>query len=318
MDGLRTCLLPFITSEWAELVPFFLGRLLPAVQALPPGVSLTEPPAVNPSAPNVAPATAPVPLAPGLQTVTSSRPSPPAPANTRLASASSGPSQLVQPPAHPSPSSPRGSNAKRTSRCTRPSSPPVSPPVASGSGSAAVARPATTPSAQPQMPIDCHPGTRPDGWVTCNRCKKRKQRCAPPAGSARPFTSCTRCLLNKVECVRGPVEAVVHRAYRLQVLPTSHQLNLRPFQPLHALLPNAGLRDCALKLSLSRGLPLFPGPTFMPCPWMIHIPRFLLTFHFMGRLQRPSKISFVGTTKSMLPCASVVSQSLNINARSPT
>ena len=186
-------------------MPFFLGHLLPAVQALPPGTSLTESYdslAANASAPHDAiPDATAVPLA----------------------------------PTHPSPSS-RDSDAERTSRPTRRLSQPVyspkrAPPIddipsqpsiaafsrtaspAVALGSVAVAPAATsTPSTRPQMPIDWLPGIRPDGWVTCNHCKRRKQRCVPPAGSAPSSTSCTRCLRNKVECVRGHV---VHRAYRL-------------------------------------------------------------------------------------------------------
>jgi hypothetical protein len=100
-------MLAFITLEWAELVPFFLDNLLPAVQALPPGSSLTETydsSAAEPSVTNAAPAASARSPIPALPTATTSVSSPPASRVTCSPSDASGFPQLILPPS-PAPSS---------------------------------------------------------------------------------------------------------------------------------------------------------------------------------------------------------------------
>jgi hypothetical protein len=86
-DRMWPICLPYITLEWADIVPIFLGRLTSAVHTLPPGCSLTEmydaqpvhPPAVHIVHP--LPAVAPVsslltPVAAATSMPLSSAPSP--------------------------------------------------------------------------------------------------------------------------------------------------------------------------------------------------------------------------------------------------
>ena len=87
LDHMRPICLPYITSEWANIIPIFLGCLTSAVRALPPGHSLTKaynaqpvhPPAVRIVHP--LPAVAPVsslltPVAAATSMPLSSAPSP--------------------------------------------------------------------------------------------------------------------------------------------------------------------------------------------------------------------------------------------------
>jgi hypothetical protein len=237
IDHTSDFLLPYMTSEWADLAPGLVRDWVKTVEGLDPGISLGEVfPDMLPSGSSLL---GPVPDPPPSQpSALSPLVLPPMSRTPSSGSAGSHPPResAVEPAARPTRPLPRPVYRLRESPSSdevlepSPSSDTVVPPAAvrrrvipdvvnsSSSASPAADSPgaagaspaASLPSAQQQpatevvlVPMD----QRPAGWLTCTYCSKRKQKCAPEVGAKPPFRSCAACLNSGLRCVPVPKTA---------------------------------------------------------------------------------------------------------------
>ena len=237
VQGVFDCIWPvcllYITSEWADIVPVFLGHLMSAIHALPPSRSLTKaynaqpvrPPAVRIVCPlpAVAPASSSLtPVAAATSAPLSSAPSP----ITCSGSSGSGLSQLAPPSSHvpslgpgPSPLTVIGpefflASTSLPSRhiMVRPTEPrPAIILPGDDSSDSAPARPAK------HVKSTSHDAACPAGlneaklipkadlpatYTSCSHCWDMKKRCMPLCTAKLPFGDCGRCVRARKSCVR--------------------------------------------------------------------------------------------------------------------
>ena len=232
LDHMRPICLPYITSEWADIVPIFLGHLTSAMHALSPGRSLTKaydaqpvhPPAaciVHPS-PAVAPASSL--LAPVVVTTSVPLLSAPSPI-MHSGSSDLGLSQLAPPSLctpssgpRPSPLTIVGPEFLSASASLLPmhivvcpvepcpdiillgdnlsDSAPIHPAKHGKSSSCNAAHPAGFNKAELISKADL-----PASYTSCRRCWDMKKRCAPLCTAKPLFGDCGHCVHTGEFCV---------------------------------------------------------------------------------------------------------------------
>jgi hypothetical protein len=217
IESAREPLLPFATAEWVTIAPSLVAGFEGLIGSLDPGVvlggsfSVDSPGLSQPAASGEIPASSksslpsPSTLPPMSRTPSTgsdvSRTSP-----RDIAPVSAGPATRPTRPLPKAAYRQPGASASSSSRTVR-TGPTLQIPViitsASSSGPSPVesnTRSSKKRFVQTEEPM----AVRPDGWDTCQHCRKRKQICRPPKGSRPPFGSCTTCLNEGTDCVPCP------------------------------------------------------------------------------------------------------------------